>query len=116
MSGSKWLLLVGLALVLIAAPVWAQSADTMAATADTVQIAPEEIVLEEIYIEAVIEKPNVAILPTREKPDFGEIEFVNRSFEYELKAPPDRFMLLSRELYSAKKLREVKKILDKEGK
>ena len=64
------------------------------ATPDTVsppnpQISAEievgEIELMEITIEAVIEKPRVAILPKRVEPELGEMEFIDRSFEEELK-------------------------------
>lgn len=73
----------------------------------------EEMILEEIYIEAVIEKPNVAILPTREKPDFEEVEFVDRSFQEELKAGPEKLRLIESEFYTVKKVERLKKILEK---
>lgn len=91
--------------------------DTASATVDTTKFVPiQEMVLEEIYIEGVIEKPNVAILPTREKPDFEKVDFIDRSFELELKEGPEKIFLLDSDLDAVKKIEKIKKILAKEKK
>jgi len=83
---------------------------TQVKTDSTVQKKPSaniqsgEIEIEEITIEAVIEKPRVSILPKRVDPELGEMEFVDRSFENELKKGP------SEPLLDAKKAREPYKI------
>lgn len=91
--------------------------DTASATVDTTKsMTIQEMILEEIYIEGVIEKPNVAILPTREKPDFEKVDFIDRSFEHELKEGPERIFLLDSDLDAVKKIEKIKKILAKEKK
>ncbi|MFQ5707610.1 MAG: hypothetical protein ACE5HO_09195 [bacterium] len=108
---------VGAALVLLMFSGLSAQDSTATAKPDTVKKGKlQEMVLEEIFIEAVIEKPNVSILPAREKPDFEEIEFVNRSFEQELKAGPEKLILLESELSSVKKIEKLKKILAKNKK
>jgi hypothetical protein len=76
----------------------------------------QELVLEEIYIEPVIEKPNVSIVPSRQAPDFGEVELVKRSFARELKSVPKKIMILDEELESARRVQKIKKILAKKKK
>jgi hypothetical protein len=81
--------------------------------------APEfgkEMELETISIEAVIEKPNVDIIPKRAEPDLGEVEFIDRSFESELKAIPKDLLLIDDELDRATKLEGLKKLLAKKRK
>jgi hypothetical protein len=91
--------------------------DTASATVDTTKLTTiQEMILEEIYIEGVIETPNVAILPTREKPDFEKVDFIDRSFEHELKEGPERIFLLDSDLDAVKKIEKIKKILAKEKK
>jgi hypothetical protein len=53
--------------------------------------AAAEVVLEDIHIEAVIEKPAVTLIPKRVVPDVGEPPVLLRSFDQELKARP-RFL------------------------
>ena len=73
--------------------------------------AGEEYELEAIAIQAVVEKPNVDIIPRRTKPDFEEVRFTERSFERELKEIPKELLLLDEELERAQKLDELKKNL-----
>jgi len=99
--------------------------DTTKAAADTTKnitkldtnVKSAEIELIEITIEAEIEKPRVAILPKRIEPELGEMEFIDRSFENELKQGPRQPFLIkkSRELpVGVKKIIENKK-KDKEN-
>ena len=57
-------------------------------TKSGLKIVGSEIELEEIRIQAVMEKPMVAIVAKRMEPRFIEMEFINRSFERELKSVP----------------------------
>jgi hypothetical protein len=82
--------------------------------ADTVRKSlgmDDEIELMEINIEAVIEKPSVAILPKRIEPKLGEAEFINRSFEKELKQAPDKLMIMDNRLFVPKKIEDLKEKL-----
>lgn len=81
------------------------------APADTTQHATveEEMILKEIIIEAIIEKPNVAIIPRRPKPDFDEVEFIDRSFENELKKLPKDLLLFDDELDKVLRVETLKK-------
>ncbi len=65
-------------------------------TAEKVQVS--EIELVEITIEAVVEKPRVSILPKRAAPELGEMEFVNRSFENELKKGPSQPFVIEKDM------------------
>lgn len=65
-----------------------------------------EIILEEIKIEAVVETPSVGIVPKRVDPEFGQMEFMDRSFEKELKAVPKQPMLISNELKGVNKIKK----------
>jgi len=73
----------------------------------------EELVLGEISIDAVIEKPNVDIIPKRKKVKLGRITFIDRSFEKEIKALPRTLFLYDKELDVPKKLGKLNKILKK---
>ena len=76
----------------------------------------EEIELLEINIEAVIEKPRVAILPKRVAPELSEMELINRSFEKELKKAPDKPMVMDSRLFAPKKIEDLKqKLLEKKN-
>ncbi len=86
------------------------SADTSALQARWSENS-EEIELSEISIEAVVEKPRVAILPRRMTPELGEMEFVNRSFERELKQAPDKPMIMDNRLLVPQKIEDLKKKL-----
>lgn len=69
----------------------------------------EEFDLEAIEIQAVVEKPNVDIIPKRTKPEWEETRFIDRSFENELKQAPKDLMLVDDELDRALKLEALKK-------
>lgn len=75
--------------------------------------APVEMELESISIEAIIEKPNVDIIPKRMEPELEEVEFVERSFERELKEVPKDMLLLEDDLDRVAKLEGIKKMLEK---
>lgn len=93
------------------------SQDTTRPAATVVPVQQgQELVLEEIYIEPVVEKPSVSIVPRRQEPDFEEVELVKRSFADELKSAPNKIMMLDEELESAKRVRRIKKILAKNKK
>jgi hypothetical protein len=76
----------------------------------------KEMELETISIEAVIEKPNVDIIPKRTRPDFGEVQFIDRSFEHELKAIPKDLLLIDDDLDRVAKLEGLKKLLESKKK
>lgn len=91
-------------------------ADSVIKTIDPVN-ADDVIELLEINIEAVIEKPRVAILPKRVEPQLSEMEFIDRSFESELKKVPDKPMIIDSRLFAPKKIEDLKqKLLDKKKK
>lgn len=75
-----------------------------------------ELVFEDILIEAIIEKPNIAILPTRRLKKLGEIDFINRSFTTELRAVPEKSFLFDGEFEKPKKIDNIKKVLKKRKK
>jgi hypothetical protein len=75
-----------------------------------------EIELIEINIEAVIEKPRVAILPKRVEPELGEMEFIDRSFEKELKKAPDKPIIIDNRLFIPKMIEDLKQKLLSEKK
>ncbi len=110
------LVLFGLFTIPLHAQTQPQSTDTakVAAAADTALKGSglvnlnDEIELMEIQIEAVIEKPSVAILPKRMEPELGEVEFVNRSFEKELKQVPEKPMIIDNRLWGPKKVEDFK--------
>lgn len=87
---------------------------TPPAKPDTAKAAPE-MELESISIEAIIEKPNVDIIPKRVEPELEEVEFVERSFDRELKEVP-KDMLLEDDLDRVAKLEGIKKMLEKKKK
>ncbi len=78
--------------------------------------AMQETELETIAIEAVIEKPNVDIIPKRLEPELEEVEFVERSFDRELKEVPKDLLLLDDDLDRATKLDGIKKHLENKKK
>ena len=75
-----------------------------------------EFVFDDILIEAIIEKPNVAILPTRRLKKLGEIDFINRSFVTELKAVPEKGFLFDGEFERPRKIKSIKEVLKKRKK
>ncbi|MFQ5629888.1 MAG: hypothetical protein ACE5I1_14070 [bacterium] len=130
MGGYKNLLLLFIALLLFAANVYAQEKSDSTKSAKAVQVQDttktqakqdipgieEELVLGEISIEAIIEKPNVDIISKRKKPEIEEISFIDRSFEAEIKEVPKDFHLYDKELDEPKKLDKLRKILTKDKK
>lgn len=74
-----------------------------------VEAQDEEIDLGTFAIEAVIEKPNVDIIPKRTEPDWEETRFLERSFGQELKEVPEELMLIDEELDRAQKLDTLRK-------
>lgn len=72
-----------------------------------------DIILEEISIEAIIEKPRVSFLPKRIDPEFGELEFIDRSFVQELKKFPDNPMISDKRLFEPKKIENLNRQLKK---
>lgn len=76
----------------------------------------EEISLDTININAEIEKPRVAIVPRRMSPEVGELEFVNRSFEHELKRFPKKPLIRDDRLFKPQKIDNIaKKVIRKKG-
>jgi len=84
------------------------SSDSASQNVPPVETFSGEIILEEIKIEAVIETPSVAIVPKRVNPEFGKMEFLDRSFENELKAIPSKPMLIEEELKEVDKIQKRK--------
>lgn len=87
----------------------AAPANTPAANAPETH-AGDDFELETIEIQAVVEKPNVDIIPKRTKPEWEETRFIDRSFEAELKRAPKDLMLVDEELDRAQKLEALKKV------
>jgi hypothetical protein len=75
-----------------------------------------EMELESISIEAIIEKPNVDIIPKRVEPELEEVEFVERSFDRELKEAPKDLLLLDDDLDRVARLEGLKKMLEQKKK
>ncbi|MCG3154806.1 MAG: hypothetical protein DKINENOH_01402 [bacterium] len=96
----------------LAAPKPAVAADSLRrpATADKDKAGPKELELEAIAIEAVIEKPNVDIIPKRSKPDFEEMRIPDRSFARELRAVSRELLLPDDEVEKPEKVDGLKKI------
>lgn len=91
-------------------------ADSVIKTIDPVN-ADDVIELLEINIEAVIEKPRVAIIPKRVEPQLSEMDFIDRSFENELKKAPDKPMIIDNRLFVPKKIEDLKqRLLDNKKK
>ena len=96
-----------------------QKVDTTKSSAktDSLRMTPRAIIEEgeiellEINIEAAIEKPRVVILPKRVEPQLGEMEFVDRTFEKELKKVPDNPMIMDNRLFLPKKIEDLKQKL-----
>lgn len=87
---------------------------------DTSAVEPmielEEIALDTINIDAVIEKPRVAIVPKRLNPDMGELEFVDRSFDHELKSFPKKPLIKDDRLFKPQKIELItKKVLQEKA-
>jgi|YelNatPaOPRAMG01_1025707.scaffolds.fasta_scaffold00106_35 hypothetical protein len=67
-----------------------------------------------IYIEAKVEKPRVALLPKRIRPNLAEIEFVDRSFKREVERLPETDLLVPSSLLRPRKIRPVDELIVKE--
>ncbi|MBN1349673.1 hypothetical protein JXJ21_09705 [candidate division KSB1 bacterium] len=74
---------------------------------DMKETAGTEISLDEIVIQAVVEKPRVSILPKRVEPDLSKAEFVDRSFENELKQIPKKPMFLGKDRQDVIKIKKI---------
>jgi hypothetical protein len=104
-------------------PVFAQTTisaiDTFLVEKDTSKVIAtgemNEFILETIRIEAIIEKPNVALIPKKLETDVGDIPFSRRSFDEELKASPEEFMDYGKDIKSGKKITTLKKSLAKDN-
>ena len=111
----NWLTFIIICFCFFANTTLAQS-DSDKKKAKTSKKNQSEIIFDDIVIEAIIEKPNVAILPTRRLKKLGEIDFINRSFAEELKAAPEKSFLFNGELEKPRKIDNIKKILKKRKK
>jgi len=76
--------------------------------------ASEEVALEDIHIEAVIEKPAVTLIPKRIPPEVGDAPALTRSFDLELKGRPAFLDEVGRESEAGARMRTAKKNLAKE--
>ena len=74
-----------------------------------------EFMLETIRIEAVIEKPNVMLIPKKASTDVGDLPFDRRSFEHELNASPEEFIDYNKQLDAGKRITPLKKTLAKDN-
>lgn len=87
------------------------------ARSDTAAIANAnsqgELDLGNIDIQAIIEKPNVGIIPTRIKPDLQEILVLERSFERELQEIPKNLMLLDDDVDRPQKVSGLENVIKK---
>lgn len=70
-----------------------------------------ELILDEISIEAVLEKPNVSIFANRERPRVGSSEFTDRSFQKELSELPGKKILFRKDFFKIKKVHDYKKLI-----
>ncbi len=75
------------------------------------KLTEDEIELAEINIEAVIEKPSVSIIPKRIAAELNEMEFIDRSFEKELKKAPDKPLIEDDRLFVPQKIENLKQKL-----
>jgi hypothetical protein len=104
-------------------PLFAQNTisaiDTFLVEQDTSKIVKtgqmNEFFLETIRIEAIIEKPNVALIPKKLEADVGQLPFSRRSFDEELKATPEEFIDYGEDIESGKKITTLKKSLAKDN-
>ncbi|MFQ5500651.1 MAG: hypothetical protein ACE5FH_13380 [Candidatus Zixiibacteriota bacterium] len=108
----KWMTI----LVLLLAVTWcgrlsAQDKKPVSASDSTKSRNSGELILDEIQIEGVVEKPNVTILRNRLTSDFGAVEYEERTFDRELRALPDKHSLFDEEFESVKKVNNLKKVL-----
>lgn len=69
--------------------------------------------LDDLHLEAIIEKPSVSIMPKRVEPDLEKVEFITRKFDRELKMISEELFDLQVEKRNVAKIRDVEKILKK---
>lgn len=73
-----------------------------------------EVKLDDLHLEALIEKPSVSVLPKRIEPDLEKVEFISRKFDRELKVIPEKLFDMHLEKNKVQKIREIEKILKKQ--
>jgi hypothetical protein len=99
----------------VSAQVNQQPADsTQAARTDSSAI--KEVSLEDIHIDAVVEKPAVTLIPKRIPPELGDAPEMSRSFDRELKQRPQFLDEPGHEMENGQRLQTSKKNLAKEKK
>ena len=82
-------------------------------TISDVDVIIGEVELLEITIEAVVEKPRVSIMPKRLDPKLNEMEFIDRSFEDELKKGPDKPFLVKERAKLPDKIEQLRDKINK---
>jgi hypothetical protein len=95
-------------------PVGVEHDSTRVVVADT--SSTREVSLEDIHIEAVIEKPAVTLIPKRLAPEVGEAPAMSRSFDQELKQRPKFLDQVGEEQEAGDRMNTNKKNLAKEKK
>jgi len=117
---TRYILLIIFSVVLsssfVTDSVFAQDSTVVDTTNRIAQQDVQEMVLMDISIIAAVERPSVAIIPRRDKPNFESIMFLQRSFDRELKEIPIRLISFDEKLESARKIERLKKLLVKEKK
>ena len=93
-----------------------QQPDSTRVVAAADSSAVREVSLEDIHIEAVIEKPAVTLIPKRITPEMGEAPAMVRSFDRELKQRPRFISEMGREPDAGERMQTAKKILRKKRK
>lgn len=104
-------------LLTLASILSAQAAEAdIAARRDSLEseLRQGELILQEILIEGVVEKPNVTILPSRKQMEFSEIDFINRSFAAELQTLPARSHLFGGRMRAPIRHSRLKAILEQD--
>ncbi len=101
--------------ILICLPAWAQENKS---TQEKIKVKSTvtqkgEIKLDDLHLEALIEKPSVSILPKRIKPDLENVEFITRKFDRELKMVPEKLFDKQLGKKEVQKIRDIDKILKK---
>lgn len=76
----------------------------------------KEVSLEDIHIDALVEKPAVTLIPRRIPPDLRDAPEMSRSFDRELKQRPLFLQELLQDMESGQRLQVNKKNLAKEKK
>lgn len=76
----------------------------------------KEILLEDIHIEAVIEKPGVTLIPKRIEPEVSTVPLAPRSFEAEIQDRPEKLDQEMDKYEAPEKAKDIKKYLAKQKK